>query len=617
MKNQKKTVKKTAKTDSLNKDRATAYAQAVVSGEIIAGPYVRGACRRHLKDLETSGERGLYYDETEASEAIAFFEEVLCLNGDDFEGLPFKLLPWEDFIVGSLFGWKKKSNGARRFNLAYIETGKGSGKSPLAAGIGIKGLVADKVQRAEIYACATLQDQAMILFRDACAFYDQSPELQKRLKASGVGEFRWNLAYPETNSFFRVISSEKSKSGYRVYIYIADEVHEHKDGTLINLLRKGFKRQKQPLGVEITNSGSNTTSFCFERHEMCRKISLGMIENDEIFAYVCALDDEDIKDKNGEESEKYLLNESVWVKVNPSIDYGLPGYDYIRKQVKEAMGMPSQMATVKRLNFCQWVAADNPWLSGELWFGCQDSEWFKNNSLDGRGCVGALDLSSTQDLTALDLLFEPCIDDPKYRLQAHFWIPGDGLEEKSEHDHVPYDVWRNQGFVTALPGKAVNKSSVIKMIAETTRRYNLKMIAFDRAKMKDLEEFAEKAGIELNFGKWDKEKREWVFEGTAGIKMVPFGQESRSMDPAISKFEGMLANKQIKHDGNPCLTWCAANAVTVEDEDKNRKISKKKSTGRVDGIVAAVMACGVADDKKPESGYEARAARGEKPIRTI
>ena len=599
------------------KDRATQYAEDVCAGRIIAGPYVRGACKRHLTDLKNADNRGYYFDPNAAEEAMAFFEEVLVLNGDDFEGLPFILLPWQCFIVGSLYGWKRINNDARRFTLAYIETGKGSGKSPLAAGIGIKGLVNDGVKRAEIYACATLQDQAMILFRDACAFYDQSPELQERLKPSGVGEFRWNLAYPEQNSFFRVISSEKSKSGYRVYIYIADEVHEHKDGTLINLLRKGFKRQKQPLGVEITNSGSNTASFCFERHEMCRKISLGMAENDEVFCYICALDDEDIKDKNGEESEQYLYNESVWIKVNPSIEYGLPGYEYVRKQVREASGMPSQMATVKRLNFCQWVASDNPWLSGELWFGCQDTEWFKNNPLAGRSCVGALDLSSTQDLTAFDLLFEPCDSDPLWRLKAHFWIPGDGLERKAEQDHVPYDVWRDKGFVTALPGKAINKSSVIKMIAETTREYHVKMIAFDRAKMKDLEEFAEKAGIEIDFGKWDKEKREWIFEGNDGIKMVPFGQESRSMDPAVSKFETMLANKQLRHDGNPCLTWCAANAVTVEDEDKNRKISKRKSTGRVDGIVSAVMCAGIIDDRKPGSGYEDRAAKGEEVIRTL
>lgn len=502
-----------------------------------------------------------------------------------------------------------------------------SGKSPLAAGLGIKGLVADGVNRAELYASATMMDQAMILFRDVIAFYDQSPELQSRLKTSGAGEFRWNLSYPATSSFFRVISSEKSKSGYRVYMYIADEVHECKDGgALIGLLRKGFKRQPSPLGIEITNSGSDVSSFCFERHEMARKISMGAMENDSIFAYVCALDEEDIKNEHGEESESFLYNEKCWVKVNPSIDYGLPGYQYIRDQIKEAEGMPSQMATVKRLNFCQWVAADNPWLSGELWFGCQQSGGIPESILTGRKCWGGLDLSSTQDLTAFALLFEPgyveqefiemekgkgglwqpCERkfDPFWRLKCWFWIPGDNLLAKENIDHVPYTVWRDKGFLTALPGRAINKSSVVKLIHDVSSKFDLQGVAFDRAKIKDMDEFAEKAGIELTFGSWNREKRQWDWEPGDGIRMMPFGQESRSMDPAISKFEGMLASKgeivennpALLHDGNPVLTWCAANAVTIEDEDKNRKLSKKKSTGRIDGIISSVMACGVAEN---------------------
>ena len=587
------------------KDGATQYALDVLDGTIMAGPYVRAACQRHMNDLEHGDERGLYYDEKDASEAIAFFEECLCLNGGQFEGLPFILLPWQAFITGSVFGWKRKDTGFRRFRLAYIETGKGSGKSPWAAGAGLKGLVADDEERSEVYACATFKSQAMVLFRDACAFVDQSSALSSRLKMSGVGDNRWNIFYAATNSFFRVISSENKggHAGPRPHFYIADEVHEHRDGNVIGNLEKGFKFRRQPLGIEITNSGSDVTSFCFERHEMCRKIVTGVIENDDIFAYVCALDEEDIQDKNGEESEKYLTDESCWEKVNPSLPYGLPGYEYIRKEIKKAFGMPSQMSVVKRLNFCQWVASDNPWLSGELWFGCQDTEGFEDEMLKGRKCWGGLDLSSTQDLTAAAFIFEPSSIDPMWRLKCYFWIPGDNLIIKEDIDHVPYTVWRDKGHITALPGKAINKSSVVKLLADVSRGFDLQGIAFDRHKIKDLEEFAEKAGVELTFGQWNKEKREWDWEYGDGIKMMPFGQQARSMDPAISKFEALLANSEVVHDGNPVLTWCAANAVVIEDEDGNRKISKKKSRGRIDGIIASVMACGVSADPAPVSAY--------------
>lgn len=975
------------------KDRATAYALSVLDGEILAGPIVHGACQRHLNDLEHAGDRGFYYDEKEAAEAMAFFEEILHLAGGQYEGLPFILLPWEAFIIGSIFGWRRKSDDMRRFRVAYVETGKGplaldtpiatplgwstmgkikpgdyvfnslgkatrvisvspifynhecyklrfsddseiiadaehewfvsslrsgekpgphngpkkggywkrnteyisktyilpesssqypqakwnhridiapaldlpdinlpikpytlgawlgdgdsdgaritgedeeimdnikadgylvgnkyfksgnkvfrqpfglidatrckrghlksihsnglhcracereldrnkrtgraisptvnvsirvvmrkmglfkekhipelyfragtgqrlsllqgimdadghiaknghceitlcnkqliydvmmllktlgykctvkesaaklngieisrrwrisfqaywsqppirlkrklsnlsyepttkplcqgrmivscdpvesvpvrcitvasddhmflagrdfiptynSGKSPLAAGIGLKGLVADNEPRAEIYAAATFRDQAMVLFRDACAFYDQSPELQKRLTPSGVGEKRWNLAYLDQRSFFRVISSEKKgQSGPRPHMALLDEVHEHTDGTVIEMLRAGFKFRRQPLSFMITNSGYDKTSVCWEYHDMGMKIATGVIENDEFFAYICSLDEADLVD------DKYLEDESLWPKVNPSLEYGLPGYDYIRNQIAEARGMPSKMSTVKRLSFCVWTEAENPWISPEIWIPCRDNT-FDDSLLAGRKCWGGLDLSAVNDLTAFGLMFEPSTTDPMYRLKVWFWLPGENLKRKSKVDHVPYDVWKKQGHLFTSKGSAISKTQVIKFIYNEIAKYQLVGIAYDRNRMKDLIEFAEKEGIELAIGKWDKDKRVWNFDRSSGIKMMPFGQEARSMAPAIDKFETFLLEKQFRHDGNPCLTWCASNVVVDSDDSGYRKMSKKKSVGRIDGIVASVMACGILEDTQVKSVYE-------------
>jgi phage terminase large subunit-like protein len=612
--------KKPTKTTT---DRATAYALAVTSGKIAAGPIVRDACKRHISDLETAKERGFYFDKAEAAEAIAFFEEVLCLNGGQFEGKPFLLNGWQDFVVGNIYGWKRISDGFRRFRVVYIETPKGSGKSPLCAGMGHKGLVADDEPRAEVYAAATYKDQAMVLFRDALAFYDQSPELQSRLTASGTGANRWNLAYLEKGSFFRVISSEKKgQSGPRPHMALLDEIHEHRDGTVIEMLRAGFKFRRQPLSVMITNSGHDKTSVCWEYHELGRKVCAGLLQNDEFFAYICSLDEDDMKD------DRYLTDETLWMKVNPSLkpkgnrnaegelDEGIPGYDYIRQQVNEGLGMPSKMAQVKRLCFCQWVGADNPWISGEVWTSCK-GDLLTDKRLVGRKCYGGLDLSSVQDLTSLVLLFEPCEEDPMWRLVPYFWVPGDDLKRKADKDHVPYDLWRDQEWLFALEGKAINKSSVVKKIAEINAKFDLVGIAYDRWKIKDLEEFAEKAGVELAIGEWDKDRKEWKFDNSSGIRMMPFGQEFKSMSPALDKFETMLTNTEVMHNGNPVMTWCAANTVVAEDEDKNRKASKRKSTGRIDGTVAAIMAAGIIGSKGEGSGYDERAARGEEVLRSL
>lgn len=605
-------MEKNQKSKALNgssRDRATQYARLVVAGLIVAGPYVRAACHRHLDDLERSSKNApdfpYCYDEHGAVESIAFFEEVLCLNGGQFEGVPFTLLPWQCFIVGSLFGWKCKGTGYRRFQLAYIETAKGSGKSPLAGGIGIKGLVADKEPRAEIYAAATLKDQAMVLFRDAVAFYNQSPELKKRLIASGGEGKEWKLYHPESKSFFQIISSDKKKSGPRPHIYIADEIHEHPDGTIIGLLEKGFKFRRQPLGIEITNSGHDKTSFCWERHEMCVKVVSGMLHNDRVFAYVCALDPEDSLDADGKPDEHYLHDESLWIKVNPSLDAGIPGYDYIRKQVNDAAGMPSLLASVKRLNFCIWTEAENPWISGEVWNPLNDSG-FDRELLNGRRCTAGLDLSATTDLTSLDFIFYPTEADPVKRLVSFFWVPADGLRRRADVDKVPYDVWVKSGYIFTCPGRAISKTQVVQFLFECSQKWDIQGVAYDRARMADLIEFAKKAGIQLAIGKWDKEKRKWNYDSPSGIKMMPFGQEARSMAPAIDKFETFLLNKEIRHDGNPVQTWCMANAVVKDDSDEGyRKISKRRSVGRVDGAVTAVMAAGVMEnDEEQKSAYE-------------
>jgi len=572
------TTTKKPKSKKTVADRATTYAMEVLDGTIVSGPHVRDACQRFLNDLERAKSGwDYYYDYEEASESMAFYEEVLKLNGGQFEGKPFILFPWQAFIVSNIFGWKKVSDGMRRFQVCFVLTGKGSGKTPLCSGTGIKGLVADNEPRAEIYSCATFQSQAMVLFRDAIAFYDQSPQLKSRLKSSGAGEKRWNLYYPGTDSFFRVISSEKKgQSGPRPHMILLDEVHEFADGTLIDILRAGFKFRRQPLAFLITNSGADATSVCWEYQDLGIKVAAGVLKNEEFFSYVCALDPEDFLDEDGAEDDHYLDDESLWPKVNPSLPYGIPGYDYIRSQIREARGLPSKMSSVKRLSFCVWVESENPAISKEVWMACQDKD-YDVSLLKNRRCWGGLDLSAVNDLTAFALMFEPSSEDPLWRLKVWFWLPGIGLERKAEVDHVPYPAWRDANHINAIKRKTVEYDFVITDIVETCSMYNIQQIAFDRWNKKNFDKEVERMGVTLP-------------------EMVEFGQGYKSMGPAVKVFETKLIENTFRHDGNPCLTWNAANVVAVEDPTLAKKYDKKKSTGRIDGIIATVMACGILQD---------------------
>lgn len=543
-----------------SRDPVTRYARGVVAGKIVAGPHVRDACRRHLRDLEDGPARGLFFDREAVARTIGFFRDVLVLNGGEYEGVPYEPLGWQSFILGSLFGWKGP-DGYRRFRVAYIETGKGSGKSPLAAGIGLYGMMADGEARAEVYAAATKKDQAMILFRDAVAMVDQSPQLTRRIHKSGVGANAWNLAYLQQGSFFRPISADDGQSGPRPHIALLDEIHEHRNGNVVEMLRAGTKSRRQALIVMITNSGASKQSYCWERHDQAVKVAAGQIEDDALFSYVCALDDGDDP----------MKDEKCWEKANPSLSNGLPGVKYIREQVREARGMPGKESIVRRLNFCQWVEAEAPWIGSDVWFGAQDKD-FDPDGLLGRRCWGGLDLSSTQDLTALALLFEPSDADPQWRLVVHFWLPNDGLHDKADRDRVPYIVWRDAGYLHTTPGRAIDLLYVATQAAEIASLYDLQSIGYDRWQIEGFKQLLGREGISL--------------------PLEPFGQGFKDMSPALNEFERLLISGHLRHGGNPVMTWCAANAVTVSDPAGNRKVSKEKATGRIDGIVAAIMAAG-------------------------
>lgn len=544
----------------ISRDPVTRYARGVVAGKIVAGPHVRDACRRHLRDLEDGPARGLFFDREAVARTIGFFRDVLVLNGGEYEGVPYEPLGWQSFILGSLFGWKGP-DGYRRFRVAYIETGKGSGKSPLAAGIGLYGMMADGEARAEVYAAATKKDQAMILFRDAVAMVDQSPQLTRRIHKSGVGANAWNLAYLQQGSFFRPISADDGQSGPRPHIALLDEIHEHRNGNVVEMLRAGTKSRRQALIVMITNSGASKQSYCWERHDQAVKVAAGQIEDDALFSYVCALDDGDDP----------MKDEKCWAKANPSLSNGLPGVKYIREQVREARGMPGKESIVRRLNFCQWVEAEAPWIGSDVWFSAQDKD-FDPNGLLGRRCWGGLDLSSTQDLTALALLFEPSDADPQWRLVVHFWLPNDGLHDKADRDRVPYIVWRDAGYLHTTPGRAIDLLYVATQAAEIASLYDLQSIGYDRWQIEGFKQLLGREGISL--------------------PLEPFGQGFKDMSPALNEFERLLISGHLRHGGNPVMTWCAANAVTVSDPAGNRKVSKEKATGRIDGIVAAIMAAG-------------------------
>ncbi|NBW21270.1 MAG: terminase large subunit, partial [Caulobacteraceae bacterium] len=349
--------KTTTRRQNISSDAATAYARDVVAGTIPAGPHVRDACHRHLNDLENGAARGIFWDVAAAQRFWGFCEDLLRLGEGQFEGKPFILEPSQKFITGSLFGWKK-ANGKRRFRRAYIEQPKGQGKSPMVGAIGLYGTAADGEAGAQVYAAGATKEQASILFRDAVNMLNKSPALDRAFRRSGGPGREYSLAHLKSGSFFRPVSRETKKtgSGPRPHFALIDELHEHPDGGVIEILERGFKFREQPLLIMITNSGSDRKSICWQERKHAVAVAAGNVPDDTTFSYVCSLDDGDDP----------FTDPTCWAKVNPLLGVTITE-EYLATQVAQAKNIPAKANGIRRLHFCQWTDAESAWISRDAW----------------------------------------------------------------------------------------------------------------------------------------------------------------------------------------------------------------------------------------------------------
>ena len=592
--------KKTQPTDSSG-DRTKAYADAVVAGRIVAGPHVRNACRRHLLDLKTAKKRGLYFDLEAADFAFAFFEEVLRLSEGQFEGRAFVLDPSQAFIIGSLFGWKR-ADGTRRFRRAYIEQGKGNGKSPLAGGIGLFGMVSDGEAGAQVYAAAAKRDQAGILFADAVKMVKQSPSLKKRLNFSGGDGREFNIAHHPSQSFFRPVSKDTGKtgSGPRPYFVLADEVHELPDRKIIEMLERGFKFRRQPLLFMITNSGSDRNSVAWEEHEHAVKVAAGHTEavndpsfvgeplDDNTFSYVCALDDGDDP----------LTDPTCWVKANPLLGVTITE-GYLGDVVAQAKAIPGQLNGILRLHFCMWTEAETAWMArATLEPALTDFDPVEHA---GKAVHVGLDLSQNRDITAMATVVQTGLNDekkPLFDAWIEAWTPGDTLQARELRDKMPYSVWKQQGHIHAPPGENINYRHVAQTLAEYAERYAIQIVAYDRYAFRRFEEDVDELGLSLEFvehpqgGLKRGKPTPAMIEAAKGTDKPA---EGLWMPGSVRLLEDALLEGRIRIKRNPVLISAMMSAVIEEDKWGNHWLAKTRSINKIDAAVALVMAFGAAN----------------------
>lgn len=550
----------------------TQYALDITSGKIPANKWTRLACQRHLDDLKDGKKRGLYFDEAAANHIILFFEEFLVFYEGEFDGQPFMLTPWQKFLLGSVFGWKN-NDGCRRFKTAYIEAAKGQGKSPIAAGIGLYGLCFDDEPGAEIYSAAVTRDQAGILFRDARAFAEKSDSLRDMLKID-----QHNIAYVSEHGYFRPVSSEhRGLDGKRPHIALIDEIHEHPTDLVVRKMSAGTKGRRNPLTFEITNSGYDRYSVCYQHHEHTTKILEGVFDDDEWFGLIsgidvcpkCEAEGKTVPQDGCPDCDDWR-DEKVWIKANPNLPYlGKPFGNYLERQIKQAVAMPAQENLVKRLNLCIWTESITKWISADAWGACTDRN-LRLEDFVGERCYLAFDLANKIDISALIRLF---YRDGELFVFGRYYLPEETIiRSKIKH----YKQWVKEGRIIKTPGAMTDYKYIEDDICEIDKISPIAELAFDPH---------EATYLVNNIMTWMGEDR-----------CIEINQGPALISEPMKQLEGLVYDKKIHHNGDPVLSWMISNVVKKEGRSggpvKFYYPTKTHEDNKIDGAMALIMAVG-------------------------
>lgn len=531
---------------------AEQYIKDVLSGKQIAGELVNLSVKRHVKDLKDGDKRGLYFDEKAGQKVIDFFH-ILYHCENEWAGQRIKLEPWQQFILYVAYGWKRE-DGTRRFRTAYLEVARKNGKSTILGGLALYGLFLDNENSPQIYCGATKSDQATIVVNIAGRIAKNTPSLNSRLKYKEAGEKITRVIYPEKAGYIAPLGRDsKTQDGFNPHMGIMDERHAMPTNQIPDVIKSGMGARRQPFQWSITTAGFNKNYPCYKLRKTVIDILKGKKKDDSFFGIIYTLDEED---------ENEWQDRKTWIKANPC--YGVsvkPSFlDDEYTIAKNEEGEAEVNFKTKNLNI--WTDAAKTWI--------QEKRWIKTHQpiqgLEKSECYGGLDLSSTQDITALTL----CFPQGDKRIFLHwFWCPEDAIKERTQKGFA-YADWVKAGHLHTTEGNVTDYNFIKAEILRLKDIYDIRSVSFDRWNSSQLV-------IDLQ---------------DEGILMSPFGQGFASMSAPTKAFHKLILEGNLIDDGNSLMTWMMANVAIKKDEHLNIKIDKLKSNEKVDGPVSAVMALG-------------------------
>jgi len=483
-----------------------------------------------------------------ARDPIAFINGLTHTKGSA-AGQTFNLRPWQRRIVRELF--RKRRDGLRQYRTCLLMLPRKNGKTELAAAIALYGLLADGEAGAEVISAAADRDQASLCFGVAAQMIRNSPELDA---ACYIVDSQKRIVHRKTGSVYRAISAEaSSKHGYNCSFCVYDELHAASSRDLYDVLSTSMGARKQPLFLAISTAGYDRHSILWELYSHAKKV-----------AERPALDPSFLPMLYEAPPDADWTSRAVWRKANPALG-DFRSLEDMAIACARAKEIPAQENNFRRLYLNQWTEQSARWLSVSAWDACEAPP---ARPLAGRRCFVGMDLSTTTDLSALVAVF-PDDDGGGFDVIAKFFVPEDRILERSRRDRVPYDEWARLGILEATPGAVVDYEAIRGELILWAGRYAVELVAFDP---------------------WNATDLVSRLQAVDGLVCVPIRQGFASLSAPTKSLEPAILSRRLRHAGDPILRWCVANVAVDSDAAGNLKPSKTRSTERIDGVVALVMA---------------------------
>jgi phage terminase large subunit-like protein len=504
--------------------------------------------------------QGCWFDEDSGNDVIDFIESFCKQSQGRWAGEPLILLDWQRDFLMRLFGWKRP-DGLRRFKRAYLEVAKKNGKSTMISAFCLVLLLIDREGSPQVFLNACDKEQASIVFDEAKRMVEKSPELAKRLD---VVDSRKTIYHAAGDGKIVANSAEiEKKDGLNPSGVVFDELHRQRNRKMWNIFKYAAVAREQAITVAITTAGDAEEGIWFEQREYSEKVNAGVIPDTTHLGVVYrALPTDDIDDP------------ATWAKANPSMGHTIKAEDFSR-ELEEAKLDPGDLANFMRLRLNIVCRGDTQFVTLEMW----DRGNVPVIIIPHAPAYAGLDLSETQDLTALAILFED--DDESISVIMRFWLPDANILDLERKHNQPYRAWADKGLITLTPGNVVDYAFVRKAINDVAGDFDLRKLLIDPYN-------AAKLSIEL--------------AEQDGLPCESIRQGFYSLNSPTKQLKRLILSGRIHHGGNPIMRWHASNAVTVQDSAGSIKLCKRKSQKKIDGMAALVNAVAAWDAGDGDGG---------------